>query len=175
MSRNRVHRRAGTVVTSTRRRARRAAARLQPAADQVAPLARKAGAGAKRQADRTRSWAAPHVERAGQVVQDSIAPRVSSLLSAIARRLEPAGRRRPRWRKLVGASAATAAASAFAAVVRSYMKAGAATVPDEAEAGGTAPATETAAAVKLGEAQRSTVSDVSDVSENSEVRTSQRT
>jgi hypothetical protein len=51
-------------------------------ADQVMPLARNAGAAAKRQADRTRSWAAPQVERAGQAVQDSIAPKVSSLLSA---------------------------------------------------------------------------------------------
>jgi hypothetical protein len=155
MSRNRAHRRTGDVVTSTWRRARRAAARLQPAADQGAPLARKAGAGAKRQADRTRAWAAPHVERAGQVVQDSIAPKISSLLSATARRLEPTGRRRPRLPKLVGASAATAAASAAAAAaaVRSHMKTAAApaTAPDQAEAGGTAPPTQTAAAKEMGD------------------------
>ena len=169
MSRNRAHHRAGNVVTSTWRRARRAAARLQPAADQGTPLARKAGARAKRQADRTRSWAAPHVERAGQAVQDSIAPKVSSLLSATARRLEPAWRRRPRRLKLVVASAATAAVSAAAAAVRSHMKAGATTVPDQAEAGVTTPATETAAAMEMGDEQRSTSSDVN---QNTEVRTS---
>ena len=87
MSRNEANRQTENVVTGTLRRARRAAARLQPAAAQGTPLARKAGVGAKRQADRTRSWAAPHVERAGQVVQDSLAPKVSSLLSAAARRL----------------------------------------------------------------------------------------
>jgi hypothetical protein len=170
MSSNKAHHRTGNVVTSTWRRARRAAARLQPAADQATPLARKAGAGAKRQADRTRSWAAPHVERAGQVVQDSIAPKVSSLLSATARRLEPAEPRRPRWPKLVGASAAAAAASAAAAAVRSHMKAAAApaTVADQAEAAETAPATETEAAVETGNGQRTG----SDVSQNSEVRTS---
>ncbi len=169
MSRIRANRRAANAVTKTRRGARQAAARLQPAADQALPLARKAVAAASRQADSTRSWAAPRVERAGQVVQDNIAPKVSSLLSATARRLEPAQPRRPRWPKLAGASAVIAAASAAAAAVRSHMKAGAATVPDQAEAGGTAPATATAAAVEKGNGQRSAGSDVS---QNTEVRTS---
>ncbi len=171
MSRNNANHRTANVASSTWRRARRAAARLQPAADQGTPLVRKAAAAAKRQADRKRSWAAPHFEQAGRVVQDSIAPKVSSLLSATARRLEPAKPRRPRWPKLVGASAATAAASAATAVVRSHMKAAAATAttPDQAQAGGTAPATGTAAARKMNDGQRSTGSDVS---QNSEVRTS---
>jgi hypothetical protein len=161
MSRNKVHHRTENVVTSTWRRARQAAARLQPAAGQVMPLARNAEAAAKRQAGRTRSWAALQVERAGQVVQGSIAPKVSSLLSAAARRLEPAGPRRPRWRRLVGASAPTAAASAAAAAVRSHMKAGAAAAPDQAKAGETAPATETAPAMQTRNGQPSTTSDVS--------------
>jgi hypothetical protein len=170
MSRNNANGRTGNVVTSMWRRVRQeAAARLQPAADQGIPLARKAGAEAKRQADKTRSWAAPHLERAGQAVQESIAPRVSSLLSAAARRLEPATPRRPRWPKLIGASAVTAAASAAAAAMRSHMKAGAATVPDQAQAGGTAPATATVAATELGNGQRSAGSDVN---QNAEVPTS---
>jgi|GraSoi_2013_60cm_1033757.scaffolds.fasta_scaffold43566_2 hypothetical protein len=169
MSRNKTPHRTGNVVTSTWRRARQAAVRLQPAADHVMPLARNAGAAAQRQADRTRSWAAPQVERAGQVVEDSIAPRVSSLLSAAARRLEPAVPRRPRWRKLVGASAVTAAAGAAAAAVRSHRKAGAVVAPDQAEAGGTGPATEPAPAMETGNGQRSTSSDVG---QNSEARTS---
>ncbi|MGB6454893.1 MAG: hypothetical protein WBH47_10440 [Streptosporangiaceae bacterium] len=71
---------------------------------------------------RTRSWAAPQVERTGQVLQDSVAPKVSALLSAAAERLEPAKRPRRRWRKLVGISMITAAAGAVAAVVRSRKK-----------------------------------------------------
>lgn len=166
MSRNNAHHRTASALTSTWRRARQATTRMQPAADQIMQLARNAGAAAKRQADKTRSWAAPHVEQAGQFVQDSIAPKVSSLLSRAARRLEPAEPRRPRWPKLVGASAVTAAASAAAAAVRSYVKAGA---TDQAEAGVTAPATETAPAEVMGHAERSASSAIS---RNSEVRTS---
>jgi hypothetical protein len=145
------------------------AARLQPAADQVMPVARSAGAAAKRQANRTRSWAAPQVERAGQAVQDSIAPKVSSLLSAAARRLEPGVPRRRRWRKLAGFSAVTAAAGAAAAAVRSHLKAGATAEPDQAKPGETAPAAQTAPAMETGDGQRSTSSDAG---QNSEVRTS---
>jgi hypothetical protein len=147
------------------------AARLQPAADQVMPVARSAGAAAKRQANRTRSWAAPQVERAGQAVQDSIAPKVSSLLSAAARRLEPGVPRRRRWRKLAGFSAVTAAAGAAAAAVRSHLKAGAGATaaPDQAKSGETAPAAQTAPAMETGDGQRSTSSDAG---QNSEVRTS---
>jgi len=123
------------------------------------PLARNAGAAAKRQAGRTRSWAAPQVQRAGQVAEGSIAPKISSLLSAAGRRPEPAGPRRPRWRKLAGASAATAAASAAAAAVRSHMKAGAPAAPDQARAGQTAPATETGPAMQTRSGQRNTSSD----------------
>jgi hypothetical protein len=168
MSRSKTPHRTGNGMTRTWRRARHAA-RLQPAADQVMPLARNAGAAAKRQADRTRSWAAPQVERAGQAVQDSIAPRVSSLLSAAARRLEPAVPRRPRWRKLAGASAVTAAAGAVTAAVRSHLKAGAAAAPDQAKPGEAGPATQTAPATETGDGQQSTSSDAG---HNSQVRTS---
>ena len=161
MSRSKAHHQTGHAVTGTWRRARQAAARLQPAAGHARPLARSAGEAAKRQADRTRSWAAPQVERAGHVVQDSIGPRISSLLSAAARRLEPAAPRHPRWPKLVGASAVTAAASAAVAAVRSRVKAGSAAAPDQAEAGGTAPATQTAPPPETGNRQPNTSSDVS--------------
>jgi hypothetical protein len=93
------------------------------------------------------------------LVRGSIAPKVSSLLSAAARRPEPAGARRPRWRKLAGASAASAAASAAAAAVRSHLKAGAPAEPDQAKAGQTAPATETGPAMQTRTGQRNTTSD----------------
>ena len=66
--------------------------------------------------------AAPQVERTEQVLQDSVAPKVSALLSSAAQRLEPAKPPRRRWRKLAGISTLTAAAGAVAAVVRSRKK-----------------------------------------------------
>src|SRR5260221_7271784 len=107
----------GTKASSPWDRARRAAAQVKRVAAQLKPLARSTGAAARRRAHKTRAWAAPQVEHAGQVLQDSVAPRVSALLSA-ARRLEPAKPPRRRWRKLAGVAILAAAAGAVAAVVR---------------------------------------------------------
>lgn len=156
MSHSKAHHRTGNAVNSVRRRARQVTARLRPAADQVMPLAKTAGAAAKLGADKTRTWAAPQVERAGQVVEDSVAPKVSSVLSAAARRLEPDKPRRPRWRKVVGVSAAAAGVvSAFAAAVRNRAKASAAAASDaraETDSGSsdaqTAPGAEPVVAVE---------------------------
>src|SRR5258708_20543370 len=93
-----------------------------PVAARMKPLARSTGLAARRGARRTRAGAAPQVERTGQVLQDSVAPKVSALLSSAARRLEPAKPPRRRWRKLAGISMITAAASAVAAVGRSRKK-----------------------------------------------------
>jgi ElaB/YqjD/DUF883 family membrane-anchored ribosome-binding protein len=128
MTRSTANQGTATGLSSIWQRARKATAPLQTAAEQVEPLARTAGAAARHQADKTRAWAAPQVERAGQALQDNIAPKASSLLSAAAHRIDPAPRRRP-WRKVAGASAAAALASgvaAFAAAVRRRVKAGAA-------------------------------------------------
>jgi hypothetical protein len=159
MSRSKAHNRTGNAVDGAWRRARQAAARLQPAAKQAMPLAKNAGIAAKRQADRTRAWAAPQVERAGQVVQDRLAPKASSLLSAAARRLEPEKPQRSRWR-MVGISAAAAAASALAAAARSLKASAAAARHDPAEAGGDPSAAETAPAMEARDGQRSPSSDV---------------
>lgn len=140
MTRNTAHHRTSNGLSSVWRRARRATVPMQTAAGQVKPLARTAGAAARHQADKTRSWAAPQVERAGQVLQDNIAPKASSLLSAAAQRIDPAPRRRP-WRKVAGVSAAAALASgaaAFAAAVRRRLKAGVVATSDPTEAGDTA-------------------------------------
>jgi hypothetical protein len=85
---------------------------------QAKPLARRTAAAASRRVRRTRAWAAPRVERSGQVLQDSIAPRISAALSSAAQRLAPARPRRGRWRKLADVSMLTAAASAVAAFIR---------------------------------------------------------
>jgi hypothetical protein len=164
MSRGTTHHRTRKVATSAWRRAREAAVRLQPAAGKATPLAKNAARAARHQANTARAWAAPRVGRAGQVVEESVAPKVSSLLSAAARRLEPDKPRRRRWRKAVGVSAATAAAAgAFASAVRSRMKAGSAAAAQEDRDGGrggvpaaerTAPAAETASATQTGNGQR---------------------
>jgi hypothetical protein len=155
MSRNKARYRTRNAATSAWRRARQAAARMQPAADQVMPVAKVAGAAAGRQANRTRAWAAPQVERAGQVVQDRVAPKVSSLLSAAARRVEPDKPRSPRWRKVLGVSAAAVAASAIAVAVRSRLKASAPAEKDDlAEEGGGPSAAETASAAQRQDGQR---------------------
>jgi len=90
---------------------------------------------------KTRAWAAPQVERAGQVLQDSVAPRVSALLSSAARRIEPARQPRRLWRKLAGGSALTATAGAVTAVVRSRSKADDETAAAEADLGDVTPPT----------------------------------
>jgi hypothetical protein len=169
MSRSRTQHRTGNAVDGAWHRARRAASRLQPTASQAMPLARNAGTAARRQADRTRAWAAPQVERAGQVVQDRVAPKVSSLLSAAARRLEPDKPRRSPWRKLAGVSAAAAVAGALGAAVRRVKARAAAARHDRAEASADPPAAETAPAMEARDGQRSPSSDVG---QDSAVRTS---
>jgi hypothetical protein len=119
---------------------RQAAAQLQPAAAKVKPLAGSTGAAAKRSVYRTRAWAAPRVEHTGQVVEDSVAPKVSALLSSVAQLLEPDKPRHQRWRTPIAIAAVTAAAVVAAAIVRNRSKP-ASTTP-EADADDVAPAAE---------------------------------
>lgn len=165
MSRRRRNHKADMTVGKAWRRARQAAAQARPAAAQVKPLAQSTGAAAKRGVHRTRVWAAPRVERTGQVLEDGVAPKVSALLSSAAQRLEPAKPRRPRWRKLVGISVFTAAAGAVAALVRNRRKPDVTTAAAEADAGNAARAAET----RDGQTKASTDADA-DV--NGQVRTS---
>ena len=109
-------------VGSARDRARQAATQIAPVAEQVKPLAKNTGEAAKRGLRRTRAWAAPQVERTGHVLQDSVAPKVSAMLSAAAQRIDPAKPARGRWRKPVGVATITAAVSAAVAYLRSRMK-----------------------------------------------------
>ena len=102
--------------------ARHAAAKVKPAAARARPLARNAGAAARRQLLRTRAWAAPQVERSSQVLQDTVAPKVSAALRSAASKLDPAQPRRRSWRKPAGLATLTAAGGAAAAFLRSKMK-----------------------------------------------------
>jgi hypothetical protein len=111
-------------------RARKAADQLKPMAEQMKPLAKSAGQAANRRLYRTRAWAAPQVERTGKVLQDTVAPKVSAMLSTAAERIDPAKPQRGRWRRPVGIAAALAAAgSAAAAVFRQRLKTGATAQP----------------------------------------------
>jgi hypothetical protein len=49
------------------------------------------------------------VERTGQVLQDSVAPKVAAALTSTARRLDPGKPKRRGWRKVAGVSALLAA------------------------------------------------------------------
>jgi hypothetical protein len=112
------------------------------AAAQLKPLAKTTGEAAKRGVHRSRAWAAPQVERTGQVLQDSVAPKVSDLLSSAAQRLDPGKPRQRRWRKLAGVSMLTAAASAAAAVFFKRKKQEVTTPATETDAEDVTPAKE---------------------------------
>jgi hypothetical protein len=115
-------------------RARRAAEDAKPVAAQVKPLANDTKDAAARGLRKARAWAAPQVEHTGQVLQDTVAPKVAAALTSTARRLEPdKASSRGRWRVLAGISALLAgAAAAIAAAARKRTTAG-----STAEAGST--------------------------------------
>jgi len=115
--------------------------RVRQAAAQVKRYGSGARTAAGRGVHRTRALAAPQVERVGKALEDSVASKVSAMLSSAARRLEPAKPRRRRWRKLAGISLLTAAASAAAAASRNRAKADL-TAPADADTDSAAPAAE---------------------------------
>jgi hypothetical protein len=155
MSRTTRNNRTPNAPTSTWHRARDAAAGLRRAADQLKPPARTAGAAARHRANKARAWAAPQVERAGQVLQDSIAPKTSALLHAAASRIDPGRPGRQRGRKLVGASAIVAAAAGAAAALRGRLKARAAATEDPTAAAPPGPEAETVPGAEARDEQRS--------------------
>ncbi len=140
-------------ASSARDRARQAAARVQPVAAAVKPLARSTGAAATRRVHRTRGWAAPMVDRTGRVLQDNVAAKVSAMWSSAAQRSEPAKPPSRRWRKLAGISMLTAAASAVAALARSRKKPDVTTAPAGADADDMTPA------AQMGDRQATTSTD----------------
>jgi hypothetical protein len=75
-----------------------------------------------------------------QVLQGSVAPKVSALLSSAAQRLEPAKPRRRPWRKLAAIAVLAAAASAAAALVLNRRKPEVTTSAADADADELTPA-----------------------------------
>ena len=115
-------------------RARELAARVKPAAAQVKPLARSTQEAALRRMYATRVWAAPRVERTGQVLQDSVAPKVADMLSSAAHRIEPEQPRSRNWWTLSGLLVLIAGAAAAAAIaLRKRSTASSAAPADEAD------------------------------------------
>ena len=97
---------------SARRQAHRAAV-------QATPLAKSARETAQQSVHDARVWAAPRVERSGHAVQERIAPKLSGMLVATARRLEPApATRRRRWPKALAGMVMLGVGTAVAAVLR---------------------------------------------------------
>jgi hypothetical protein len=132
--------------------------RVRQAVTDVAPLASSARATARRGVHRTRALTAPQLERAGEALEKTVAPKVSAMLSSAAQRLEPAKPRRPRWLKLAVISLLTAAASAVAAVVRNRAQPDRA-APAETDTQSGAPAASTAPATKVDGAKAATSAD----------------
>jgi hypothetical protein len=130
---------------------RQAAALLQPAAAKVKPLAGSTGVAARRSAYRTRGWAAPRVEHTGQILEDTVAPKVSALLFSAAQLLEPGKPRNRRWRTPIAIAAVTAAAMATAAIVRNRRQ------PDSMTPAATAD--DVAPAAEMGDGQTRTSTD----------------
>src|SRR5260370_41240793 len=113
------------MAASARDRALQAAARMKP-------LAGGTRAAAKRGVHSTRAWAAPQVERTGQVLQHSVAPKVAALLSSAAERLEPAKPQRKRWPRLAAISVLTGAANEAADLARKRRQTGVTNQPEAA-------------------------------------------
>jgi hypothetical protein len=100
-------------------------------AAQVKPVADNTAAAASRGLHKARAWAAPQVERTGQVIQDTVAPKVADALAASARRIDPGQSRRRRWPMLAGIAALLAAAAG--AIVAAQRKRASASAPAAAD------------------------------------------
>jgi hypothetical protein len=111
---------AATAANQIVQRARQAAEAAKPVAAQVKPLADDAREAASRGVLAARAWAAPQVEHAGQVLQDTVAPKVADALHTSAQKIDPGQPPHRGWRKGAAAisillAAAAAAVAAFAA------------------------------------------------------------
>jgi hypothetical protein len=106
-------------------RARKIAMHASKLADQARPMTRRATMTARQGATGAAGWARPRVGRVrawmavraarGSIsVQETVAPRVSSVLAATARRLDPPRPQARRWPKVLAGTALLAAGAAAA-------------------------------------------------------------
>ena len=84
--------------------------------------ARSAAVWATPRVNGARAWTAPHIERSGLAIRDTIAPKICEMLTATARRMDVTAPRagvaapRRRWPKVVAGAGLLTAAAAVAAV-----------------------------------------------------------
>jgi hypothetical protein len=106
-------------------RARKIAAHASKLADQAAPKTKRATKMARRRASTAATWAKPHIGRArawmavraargSTSMQETVAPRISAMLTVAARKLEPPRRQSRRWPRVLAGTALLAAAAAAA-------------------------------------------------------------
>jgi hypothetical protein len=107
--------------------------RARQTAQDAKPLADSTRAAASRGLRNARTWSAPRVERTGQVLQDTVAPKVAAALHASAQRLDPEKPKRYGWRMVAGISAALVLAAAIVAGARKRMAPTATTQAEEEE------------------------------------------
>ena len=125
--------RAGAARESARQQALRAA-------EQARPMAASARTAARKGIYDARVWAAPRLDRTGDILEDQVAPWMAAMLSAAAQRIEPAPvRRRRLWLVLAAGLLAAVGLSAVAAYLVKRRAAA-----DQAES--SAPADDTGAA-----------------------------
>jgi hypothetical protein len=121
-------------------RARRIAAQAAKLADQAAPMTKKAAMSARQSAGGAADWAKPRVGRVrawmavgaarGSVsVQETLAPRLSSMLATAARKLDPPKATSRRWPKVLAGTALLAAGGAAAAAMALRSRSGAMPLP----------------------------------------------
>ncbi|MEV4567195.1 YtxH domain-containing protein [Nonomuraea sp. NPDC049419] len=67
----------------------------------LAPMADQAKVAAAQRIEDARYWAAPRLESAAHGFEEQVAPKVSSMLTAAARRIDPTPTRSRRWPTLV--------------------------------------------------------------------------
>jgi hypothetical protein len=134
-------------------RARKIAMQASRLADQATPMTKRAAMTARRSAGGAAGWAKPRVGRVrawmavraarGSVsVQENVAPAISSVLAAAARRLDPPKQQTRRWPKVLAGTAllAAGAAAATAMALRSKSRARSMTRPmPPRQPAGTAP------------------------------------
>jgi hypothetical protein len=106
-------------------------ARQQPARAYLAPFAASARMTARQGVHGARTWAAPRLDRMGRGLEERVAPRMSAMLSATARRIEPARPQRRRWPVLAAGVMVVAGGSAAVMMLRKRRK------PDPADLGWT--------------------------------------
>jgi hypothetical protein len=109
----------GRARQATKQATKQVAPLAKSAQTQFTPLAKSAQMTANRGVYGARIWAAPRVHRSGMAVQERLAPKVSSMMTATARRIQPPqAKQRRRWPGIIAGTVAVAAGCVAAVLLR---------------------------------------------------------